>query len=333
MKQAVVDIILPTRNTIGFLNKRIDSILAQDFKDWRIIHVDSDSEDGSIEFVRDRIPASRLLQIQAPIGLYQSWNRGLLAAEAPFVHIATGDDFESPVFYSTLLGSLQQTRADFINCGLHIVDEKMNPLVQSPGNFWPSEVFGWQEGRTYEKPLIEDFCFSLFLYHSAFSMNSALFRREFLVPNRLFPIEFGAAGDWAWYLFSRAHGVFLAHDRCLATWTLRKGQSSEHYWQNLYWRRDTEIRLRGVNRLLNSQVIQALSGPALETLKSWRREFLALQKCQGIFLLKYLVKNPDAIIHAGTKAISPLWLPFYFRKRRLRRFLAHLQVANQARET
>jgi glycosyltransferase involved in cell wall biosynthesis len=47
-----VSILLPCLNARQFLEPRIDSLLAQTFRDWEAIILDSHSTDGSWEFFR-----------------------------------------------------------------------------------------------------------------------------------------------------------------------------------------------------------------------------------------------------------------------------------------
>ena len=49
-----VSILLPTLDSIRFLKQRMDTILGQSFSDWEVLVGDSGSEDGTVEYIKER---------------------------------------------------------------------------------------------------------------------------------------------------------------------------------------------------------------------------------------------------------------------------------------
>ena len=51
-----VSIIMATYNRAGYLNRTIDSLLSQTFKDWELLVVDDGSDDNSFELINKYLP-------------------------------------------------------------------------------------------------------------------------------------------------------------------------------------------------------------------------------------------------------------------------------------
>lgn len=96
MSENILSVIIPNYNNALFLEKCIDSVLKQSFKQFEIIIVDDCSTDNSIEIIRklqrdsDRIT---LIALEQNGGVSNARNVGLYAAKTPYVTFIDGDDF------------------------------------------------------------------------------------------------------------------------------------------------------------------------------------------------------------------------------------------------
>ncbi len=107
----VVSTIVPNYNHARFLPQRLDSILAQTFKDYELIVLDDASTDNSRE-VLERYAR------QAPIQLvfngtnsgspFIQWRKGAELARGEYLWIAESDDYADPRLLETLAGELQR---------------------------------------------------------------------------------------------------------------------------------------------------------------------------------------------------------------------------------
>lgn len=92
---AQIDVLLPVRNGVEFLAESLDSILAQSFKDWRVLVLDHGSTDGSREMAeayhaRDaRIEVHARPQAQGLAGLL---NEGIALADCEYLLRHDADD-------------------------------------------------------------------------------------------------------------------------------------------------------------------------------------------------------------------------------------------------
>lgn len=92
---AKIDILLPVKNGKDFLAESIDSVLAQTFKDWRLLVLDHGSTDGSREMAEAyhaRDPRVELHSFPEAKGLSGLLNCGLDIADAEFIMRHDADD-------------------------------------------------------------------------------------------------------------------------------------------------------------------------------------------------------------------------------------------------
>ena len=133
-------VIVPVYNVEKYLDRCIESILAQDFPDFELILVD----DGA----RDRCPQmcdawaakdSRIRVIHKEnAGLGMARNSGLEQAEGAYVLFVDSDDYIRQGLFSACKRKIVETEADAVFFGLSRLDEKGNALVTLKPN--PAEM-------------------------------------------------------------------------------------------------------------------------------------------------------------------------------------------------
>lgn len=130
MNGPVISVIVPVYKVEAELQRCIDSILAQTFRDLELILV----EDGS----PDNCPAlcdaaarkdERVVVIHRENGgLSAARNTGLEAARGAYIGFVDGDDFIAPEMYGTLLERMQADGAQAAVCDYRNVTEDGRPL-------------------------------------------------------------------------------------------------------------------------------------------------------------------------------------------------------------
>jgi glycosyltransferase involved in cell wall biosynthesis len=78
-----VTVLIPVYNRERFIADAIDSVIAQDYRDWDILVVDDGSTDRTVEMVKSRISDDRIALIQMKHG-------GCAAATAKGIELARG---------------------------------------------------------------------------------------------------------------------------------------------------------------------------------------------------------------------------------------------------
>lgn len=177
--QVKVSIIIPVYQVENYLERAIDSVLAQTLKEKEIILVDDGSEDSSPE-ICDRyaqeFPETIRVIHKENQGLGMARNSGVQVASGEFVAFLDSDDTVEPEMYEELYEMAMEGNYDIVMCDVRIlyVEEGKQSIVSS----YPKETIDlsdyiangnnitysvnklfrkkiWKENQ-YEKMLFED---------------------------------------------------------------------------------------------------------------------------------------------------------------------------------
>lgn len=90
-----VSIVMPSYNSAKFIEKSIDSVLNQTYKNWELLVIDDCSPDNSLELVKKYTQIDsriRLITNEKNMGVAESRNRGLAEAKFSYVAFLDSDD-------------------------------------------------------------------------------------------------------------------------------------------------------------------------------------------------------------------------------------------------
>lgn len=164
-----VSVIVPVYNSAAYLQKSLDSILAQTFRDFELILVDDGSTDGS-GVIADRCAErdGRVRVFHKPnSGVSRTRNYGLSRASGEFVTFIDSDDFVAEVFLEKLL-ELMTPETDFCFGNLEMLTDKGNFVFQE-----------FEPGKDKQETLSN-------LFSSGWMCSAGvLFRRSFLEDHHL----------------------------------------------------------------------------------------------------------------------------------------------------
>ena len=130
----LISIIVPIYKVEPYLNKCVQSIVDQTYRDLEIILVDDGSPDNC-PAICDAWAAkdSRIKVIhKANGGLSDARNAGLAMAKGEYVAFIDSDDSIAPTFIADLHDALSRTGADIAECGVSYVDESGKVLRHRP---------------------------------------------------------------------------------------------------------------------------------------------------------------------------------------------------------
>ena len=94
-----IDVLMPVRNGVRFLGESIESILAQTYRDWRLLILDHGSSDGSAELAQsyaERDSRIRILSMPQAQDLGGLLNAGLDHCDSRYVMRHDADDIALP---------------------------------------------------------------------------------------------------------------------------------------------------------------------------------------------------------------------------------------------
>ena len=139
MSEAKVTVAIPTYNRAQLLKVSIESVLAQDYPDLRVVVLDNASDDDTEAVVRsfaDRDQRITYIRNETNIGMLRNLNRAIEMNSSPYLNIFHDDDVMLPGFISeSVLALDEHPRAAFSFAMARYVDFNGAPLdLQSCGD-------------------------------------------------------------------------------------------------------------------------------------------------------------------------------------------------------
>ena len=161
-----------------------------------VVVVDSESSDGTVEYIKAHLKHSNVIYIDHPPGLYQSWNTAIGRATSRYTYIATVNDYMP---YDTLLRLVTEAKvhsADIVISAPTLVSDSPR-MVQKQ---WP--IHRYLELSAIKVPTLLN-PVELLVWNSLYlpgtlmgSSASNLYRTKAL-QEQPFPGNYGHAGDSA----------------------------------------------------------------------------------------------------------------------------------------
>lgn len=121
----MISIILPVYNVLPFLDKCVESVISQSYRDLEIILVDDGSTDGSGERCDYYAKQDdRIKVIHKPNGgLSDARNAGIAIAQGEYITFIDSDDYILPDYIEYLYNRITRDNADMAVCQVTFVDE------------------------------------------------------------------------------------------------------------------------------------------------------------------------------------------------------------------
>ena len=126
MDKFLISIIVPVYKTEQYLDRCVESIVSQTYKNLEIILVDDDSPDNCPQMCdawAEKDNRIKVLHIENK-GVANARNQGLDIATGNFIGFVDSDDYIEPDMFETLLNNLTDNNADISLCGYQINEEE-----------------------------------------------------------------------------------------------------------------------------------------------------------------------------------------------------------------
>jgi glycosyltransferase involved in cell wall biosynthesis len=218
-----IGVVIPTRNCIAYLRDHLVSMQGWISHVAEIVVVDSESTDGTMEFLRENLKHPNLRLFTRPRGLYQAWNFGVSQLQSKYCYFSTIGDSITLEGLQHLACIIQNYDSDLIISPPRFIDTKGKTLHEIS---WPihrllkaSQI---KEPRVLSR--IETVAAALCNGYNSYLGSSAsnLYRTEFINKSP-FPSTFGHMGDTAWGIqhcgtlitavSPQVHSTFLFHPK------------------------------------------------------------------------------------------------------------------------
>lgn len=133
-----VDILLPTYNGEKYIREQIESILNQSYKNIRLIISDDCSKDITVEILKEYEQKDDRIKIYVQpqnLGFVKNIEFLLEKVENQYYMLADQDDVWLPEKIEKSLEKLKQENADLVFGDLEVVDQNLNIMYPSFGDF------------------------------------------------------------------------------------------------------------------------------------------------------------------------------------------------------
>ena len=175
----MVSIIVPVYNAEKTLDRCINSILNQKYREFELILVNDGSTDNSLDIIKNYQIKDKRIKIIDSInrGVSEARNSGLNKANGKYIQFIDSDDYIEADMLENTVSKLDNKEADLIISGINIKVEKNEKIISSVQTFNYEEV----EGKSnIAKSVLERLDGT---YINA--VWNKLFRRDIIVENKI----------------------------------------------------------------------------------------------------------------------------------------------------
>lgn len=168
-------VIIPVYNKFPHLERSINSVLNQTYKDFELIIVDDASTDGSSVKIREfSDPRIKLFQRKTPgPGGYAARNLGILNAKYEWINFLDADDEWDLNLLARIKEIIEGFEPDIVSCGLRVM---MN------NKEIPDKIFGINKDKIIEFSLVDYLKTYQFI-----STDTITLKRNLIIKSGMFP--------------------------------------------------------------------------------------------------------------------------------------------------
>ncbi len=143
MENEKISVIIPVFNVENYLNRCVESVLRQSYKNLEVLLIDDGSTDRS-GLLCDKWANkdSRILVIHKKNGgVSDARNVGLDVATGDYIAFVDSDDYISPDMMAILFSALKKNDADMSICNFFYVNDQGTPLYHDDNSFYLQDGF------------------------------------------------------------------------------------------------------------------------------------------------------------------------------------------------
>lgn len=132
MNEPLISVIVPIYNVEKYLNKCIESIVNQTYKNLEIILVDDGSPDKCPQICDEWAKKDKRIKVihKENGGLSDARNTGLDNAKGDFISFIDSDDWISKSMYAILIKEIKKYDCDIIECGINYINDINGEIIR-----------------------------------------------------------------------------------------------------------------------------------------------------------------------------------------------------------
>ncbi len=180
-----VSVVIPTYNSISYLNTAVDSVLSQTFKGIEVLVVDDGSTDNTRKILFEKYGDKIRYLYKENGGVSSARNYGIKKARGKYIAFLDADDYWMPEKIEKQVGLMESNdKIGFCYVSTQRVDENLILINSIPAKEY------------------EDYCEALLLDLNVVSgsCSSAMVRREVTLQTEGFDSQFSTYADWEYWL-------------------------------------------------------------------------------------------------------------------------------------
>lgn len=134
MESPKVTIQIVTWNSLKYMSECIDSILTQTYRDFQILVIDNNSQDGTVKFLKVNYPEVTVFQNNKNIGFARANNQGIKLLNSPYVVVCNPDIILEPDWLAKMMTQVENERHDRVGSfggkvlKMRIIDSELNEI-------------------------------------------------------------------------------------------------------------------------------------------------------------------------------------------------------------
>lgn len=141
----LISIIIATKNADKTLDRCLNSIVKQTFKNFEIIIIDADSTDKTKKIIYSKKNSISWWESKKDNGIYHAWNKGLKKAKGKWISFIGADDLFSDnnvlELFAPYLNLAEKKNIKFVYSKSKIIDKNLN-ILKIIGKPW--KKISWQ---------------------------------------------------------------------------------------------------------------------------------------------------------------------------------------------
>lgn len=223
----IISIIIPVYNVQDYINITLNSLLAQEDKDFEIIIVNDGSTDNTLNVVEEIMGKSEIKDykiIDKPNGgVSAARNAGILESTGEYIYFLDGDDYISNDMISTVKSHIKDKGSDVIAWGYNVVRDDKS-IISNYFDLYSSELSTMTGIEALQNILIKSGVLWIWTC-------SAIYRKNLIIENNLFYTQGCSNGEdqeFTFKVLSRSKKVGFIN-KVLSFYVQREGSISNSY--------------------------------------------------------------------------------------------------------
>jgi glycosyltransferase involved in cell wall biosynthesis len=237
MKTPFVTVVIPNYNHARYLDKRIQSVLAQTYQNFEVVILDDKSTDDSLEIIRryrSNSHVSCVLANETNSGsTFKQWHKGFELAKGDLIWIAESDDWCEDNLLETLVGFFERDP----ECVLAF--NRSQP-IRDDGTY----IENYVERQSEILSGIDFISQRMTCGNSIANASSALFSKQIAISIPLRYMDFKGAGDRLFWIEIAEHGNVGIDYHRLNYFRIHDNNSTKrYYFEGINQQEDYQILL------------------------------------------------------------------------------------------